>query len=139
MPTTIFVDGIFDLFHRGHLETIKQIKNDADVFLVVGVISDQDTIAYKKNAPIINEDDRFEIIQSLRCVDLALKGTPLHMTTDFLEEHNIDLVVHSFKDDEDWEKQKEFFDHLGDKFKRVSYYSSISTSQIISQILHRRP
>ena len=51
----VYIDGIFDLFHRGHLESLKQAKNIyEDCFLLVGVISDEEAKSYKRE-PIINE------------------------------------------------------------------------------------
>ena len=47
----IYLDGIFDVLHRGHVEAFKQIKNlymNDDVFLIVGVISDDIAMSYKR-------------------------------------------------------------------------------------------
>ena len=55
---SIYIDGIFDLFHRGHLESLKQSKNlRNDVFLIVGVISDKVATSYKRQ-PIIKEENQ---------------------------------------------------------------------------------
>ena len=62
----IYVDGIFDLFHRGHLESFKFIKNKyKNCKLYVGVISDENAKSYKRS-PIIYEQDRTEIIRSIK-------------------------------------------------------------------------
>ena len=54
----IYIDGIFDLFHRGHLESLKQAKNiDKDIYLIVGIIDDETASGYKRK-PIINQFDR---------------------------------------------------------------------------------
>ncbi len=63
----IYIDGVFDLFHRGHLESIIKAKNALDdpnnTYLIVGVVSDEDCVVYKRQ-PIINEEDRYEIINN---------------------------------------------------------------------------
>ena len=65
----VYVDGVFDLFHRGHVESLKMIKNRYDnCELFVGVISDIDATYYKR-LPIIDEEDRYEVIKSLRYVN----------------------------------------------------------------------
>ena len=68
MAKRVYVDGVFDLFHRGHLESLRKAKNvlnDVDnTILVVGVVSDKDCESYKR-VPMINEDDRVEIIKNI--------------------------------------------------------------------------
>ena len=45
---TIFSDGIFDLFHKGHLKYLKKIKEyfNEQVYLIVGVINDELSKSY---------------------------------------------------------------------------------------------
>ena len=80
--------------------------------------------------------DRIEIIRSLDIVDKVIENPPLILTEEFMNIYNIDLVVHSFKDEEDWEKQKNFFDSLIkiNKFKKIDYYNQTSTTDIIDII-----
>ena len=132
----VYIDGIFDLFHRGHLESLKQAKSIEDnTFLIVGVISDEVATDYKR-VPIIRHEDRVEIIKNLSIVDEVIEKAPLVITKEFIETNNIDLVVHGFSNDEDWEKQKSFFEFLNEnnKFKRINYYDKISTTDIIKKI-----
>ena len=132
----IYIDGIFDLFHRGHLESLKQAKNiDQDVNLIVGIIDDETASGYKRK-PIINQFDRAEIIKNIKIVDEIIESAPLVITREFIEENNIDLVVHGFANDNDWEKQLDFFKYLieNNKFKKINYYDKISTTDIINNI-----
>lgn len=132
----IYLDGVFDLFHRGHLEAIKTAKNlYPDTWLIVGVVSDKDTESYKR-IPIINEIDRVEIIKSLKMVDEVIFPCPMSTTREFIEENKIDMVVHGFADENDWKKQEKYFEEiikLG-KFKRIIYYNKCSTTDIIKRI-----
>jgi len=58
-PTRIYIDGIFDLFHRGHVEILRKAKNYRNnTTLIVGVISDSVATNYKRE-PIYNEEDRY--------------------------------------------------------------------------------
>lgn len=132
----IYIDGIFDLFHRGHLESLKQAKNiDKDVYLIVGIVDDNTASEYKRK-PIINQFDRAEIIKNIKIVDEIIESSPLVITREFIEENNIDLVVHGFANDNDWEKQLDFFKYLieNNKFKKINYYDKISTTDIINNI-----
>jgi cytidyltransferase-like protein len=138
MKKRVYIDGIFDLFHRGHLESFYKTKNSLDeeeVSVIVGVVSDSDAEGYKR-LPIIREDDRVAIIKGLDVVDEVIFPAPLIVTEDFINKNNIDLIVHGFVDKNDFEKQKDFFKvpiELN-KFKTIQYYSEISTSDIIKNI-----
>jgi choline-phosphate cytidylyltransferase len=135
----VYIDGVFDLFHRGHLESLikaKNVLNDiSNTFLVVGVVSDTDCESYKRK-PIIKEDDRVEIIKGLKMVDDIIFPCPLIVTPEFLEKNKIDLVVHGFVNENDRLKQKDFFAKIVEigKFKEIEYYSETSTTKIIKNI-----
>ena len=139
MKKIVYVDGVFDLFHRGHLESIikaKNVLNDPDnTYLIVGVVSDSDCESYKRN-PIINELDRVEIIKNIKHVDKVIFPCPMIVTMDFIKSNNIDLVVHGFCNVADREKQKIYFEEikLNGLFKEIDYYSKISTTDIIKKI-----
>jgi choline-phosphate cytidylyltransferase len=135
----VYIDGVFDLFHRGHLESLikaKNVLNDiSNTFLIVGVVSDKDCESYKRK-PIIKEEDRVEIIKSLTMVDDIIFPCPLIVTPEFLNKHKIDLVVHGFVNENDRLKQKDFFAKIVEigKFKEIEYYSETSTTKIIKNI-----
>jgi choline-phosphate cytidylyltransferase len=135
----VYLDGVFDLFHRGHLESLikaKNILNDPDnTILLVGIVGDKDATSYKRK-PIINEEDRTEIIKSIKYVNNTICPCPLVVTMDFIKNNNIDIVVHGFVSDEDRNKQKDFFKEIDENgyFKEIEYYSKTSTSEIIKNI-----
>lgn len=135
----VYIDGVFDLFHRGHLESLKKAKevlNDKEnTILIVGVVSDYDCESYKRK-PIINEDDRVEIIKNIKYVDEIIFPCPLKVSMEFIKQNNIDLVVHGFSNDADREKQKDFFSEIDKNgcFKEIEYYSKISTTELIKRI-----
>lgn len=136
----IYTDGIFDLFHRGHLEYIKCCKNAFDdVFLIVGIVNDKDATEYKR-PPIYCENDRYEIVANIKYVDKIIKDAPLIIDEEFMNEHQIDYVIHSFSNEADAEKQQEFFKVpiTLNKFIKINYYSSISMTYIIKKITETR-
>lgn len=139
MVKIVYIDGVFDLFHRGHLESLIKAKNafgDPDnTFLLVGVVSDVDCSSYKR-VPIINEIDRVEIVKNIKVVDNVVFPCPLVIDMGFIKTHNITLVVHGFSNDLDREKQRDFYKEINEKgyFKEIEYYSKISTTDIINKI-----
>ena len=132
----IYVDGIYDLFHAGHVTTLKYIKNmRSDVNLIVGIVNDKDATNYKR-VPVINEDNRYIMLDSCKYVDNIITNAPLIIIKEFMLENNIDLVVHGFNNPEDEDSQSEFFKvpiEMG-KYKTIPYSYIESTSNIIKRI-----
>lgn len=134
MPTTtIYCDGVFDLFHHGHVTHFKTLKElyGGNVRLIVGVISDKDTETYK-NTPVFNEKSRALIVGLCKYVDICIPNSPLVITEEFINEHSIDYVYHAFSDPSDSEIQGDFFaapKKLG-IFKTIPYVHGISSTEI---------
>jgi choline-phosphate cytidylyltransferase/glycerol-3-phosphate cytidylyltransferase len=65
-----YTAGVFDLFHIGHLNLLKNAKGMCDK-LVVGVTVD-DLVIYKGKHAMIPFEDRIEIVRSCKYVDAAV-------------------------------------------------------------------
>ena len=65
-----YTSGVYDLFHIGHLNLLKNAKGMCDK-LVVGVTTDN-LCMYKGKKPLIPFEDRIEIIRSIRYVDAVV-------------------------------------------------------------------
>lgn len=131
---TVYMDGVFDLFHIGHLRAIEQCAALGDR-VILGVTGDRDASSYKR-APIVNQENRVAVLEGLSAVDKVICPCPLVVSESFMAEHGIDLVVHGFADEADAERQFEFFEvpiRMG-KFQRINYYRGLSTSDIINKI-----
>lgn len=63
-----YTTGVFDLFHVGHLNILRQSKERCR-FLIVGVSTDELALKLKGRLPAIPFLQRMEIIQSIRYVD----------------------------------------------------------------------
>jgi rfaE bifunctional protein nucleotidyltransferase chain/domain len=68
--TIALANGVFDLFHVGHLRYLRGAKALADV-LVVAVNSDASARRLGKGPgrPVVPEEERAEIVEGLACVD----------------------------------------------------------------------
>jgi cytidyltransferase-like protein len=131
------MDGVFDLFHRGHLEAIKKAKAiRPNVWLIIGLCGDYEVTDYKRK-PFFSEDDRYQILSSIREVDQVIFPGPLIITREFIDRHKIDLVVHGFSDMSDITKQSSFIEQIKDKFETIPYYPPVSTSNFIKEICER--
>jgi D-beta-D-heptose 7-phosphate kinase/D-beta-D-heptose 1-phosphate adenosyltransferase len=130
----IFVNGTFDILHRGHLELLNYAKSLGD-FLLVGIDSD-DRVREKKGPtrPIHNQEERKFFLENLKAVN----------TVDiFSSDYELEQMIKSFKPDimivgSDWKGKPVigsshagkliFFDRIGD----------YATTKTIQSIIDRR-
>jgi rfaE bifunctional protein nucleotidyltransferase chain/domain len=68
----VLTNGCFDLLHVGHIRYLKEAKEQGDV-LFVGLNDDDSTRRVKgPGRPYVGQEDRAEILASLRCVDYVV-------------------------------------------------------------------
>ena len=65
-----YTTGVYDLFHVGHLNLLKNAKGMCDK-LIVGVTVDE-LVSYKGKKSMIPFEDRIEIVRSIKYVDAAV-------------------------------------------------------------------
>lgn len=72
---TVMATGTFDILHPGHVLYLQKSKElgGEDAKLVVVVARDS-TVCTRKRIPIINEDQRLEMVKYLKPVDEAYLG-----------------------------------------------------------------
>lgn len=63
-----YTQGVFDMFHIGHLNLLNHAKEYCE-YLIVGVNADDLVLEYKNRQPVISEKDRNYIIQNIKSVD----------------------------------------------------------------------
>ena len=63
-----YTTGVFDLFHVGHLNILKQAKLKCD-YLIVGVSTDELVREYKNKTPVIAFEERKAIVEAIKYVD----------------------------------------------------------------------
>ena len=124
----IWVNGCFDILHRGHFELFNFEKSLGDI-LVVGIDSDE-KIAKDKgpNRPYNNLEDRVYALESLNAIDKVIV---------FNNRKHLELLVEGNKPDimvvgSDWEG-KEIVG--GEHAKEIIYFNRIgnySTTDILA-------
>lgn len=137
-PKTVYADGVFDLFHTGHLAFLRKARaaGGSAAVLVVGVISDAD--ATWKRQPIVPHAQRVEMLCNCALVDRVIAAPPLVLDAAFLDREKIDLVVHA-----DDDEQTEFFRVPRERgvMVYVPYQRdgplAVSTSELIARVRAR--
>lgn len=71
-----YTTGVFDMFHIGHLNILKKAKEQCN-YLIVGVSTDNLVLEYKHKLPIVNYNERIEIVQAIKYVDQVVPQTTL--------------------------------------------------------------
>ncbi len=66
-----YVPGVFDMFHVGHLNILRNARLACD-WLIAGVVSDERAEAVKGKAPVVPAAERLEIVRAVRFVDDAV-------------------------------------------------------------------
>jgi cytidyltransferase-like protein len=129
-PKVVYVDGIFDLFHPGHISFMKKAKalGGPDARLLVGVITDED--ASWKRHPIMTHAERVTMVRHCSVVWDVIERPPLVLTAEFITERAISLVVHG-----DDAPQEEFFrvPRAQGIMRYVPYCQGISTTTLIER------
>ena len=116
----IWVNGCFDVIHRGHVELFKFAKNKGHC-LVVGIDSDRRVKSNKgHNRPFNNQEDRKFLLESIRYIDKVVVFDNDHELETLISLHNIDLLIvgSDWKDKRvigaEYAKDIFFFDRIGD-------------------------
>ena len=132
--SNIYVDGVFDLLHLGHIDLFKTIKGEKDK-LIVGVINDKNVQSYKR-LPVQCLYQRSEMLRNIKIVDFVVEDCPFgHISLDFLNKYNITKVFYGGKISEWSEHYKTAIDL--NMMCTVDYVNpDISTSNIIKKIKH---
>ena len=101
---TCFVEGVWDLFHQGHVELLKRVHNNYDR-VIVGIASDDLVRSYKR-APIIQYDDRVKMLEACKYVDEIYHNAPcLNITEKVLDECGADYGLHSVNNSNNWKTE----------------------------------
>jgi glycerol-3-phosphate cytidylyltransferase len=123
---------VADLFHYGHMNFLKQARTHGD-FLLVGIHTDEAVTVYKRR-PIFSMEERVASVEGCRYVDQVVPYAPLTIDREWIEKHDIDLVMHG--DDFSSELERLCYKipmEMG-IYSTVGYTKGISTTEIISRI-----
>lgn len=128
-----YTSGVYDLFHIGHLNLLKNAKGLCDK-LIVGVSVDK-LVEYKMKKPVIPFTERIEIVRSCKFVDAAIPQEELDKFKMWEKLHfDVLFVGDDWYNTPSWKEMEEKFSKVG---VRVVYfpYTKGTSSTLINEIL----
>ena len=132
-----YTSGVYDLFHIGHLNLLKNAKGLCDK-LIVGVSVDE-LVAYKNKKPVIPFEERIEIVRNIKYVDAAIAQESIDK---FQMWEKIKFDVLFVGDDwyktDSWEKMESKFKKIGVRIVYFPYTKTTSSTLINETLLNLR-
>jgi len=128
-----YTTGVFDLFHVGHVNLLRNASSLCDR-LIVGVTSDE-LVSYKNKKSVIPYDERIEIVRACSYVDLAVPQLNMNKV-EALERYKFNILFVG----DDWfknDKWKKYEDDLKQKGVNIIYfpYTKSTSSTLINETL----
>ncbi len=123
---------VADLFHYGHVNFLRQAREHGD-YLLVGIHAD-DTVMRYKPRPIFSMEERVASVEGCKYVDEVVSNAPLTIDRAWIEQHDIDLILHG----DDFSNELEELCYKTPMemgiYRSVDYTPGISTTDIIARI-----
>lgn len=129
----IFVNGTFDVLHRGHLELLNYAKSYGD-FLIVAIDTDE-RVREKKglSRPIHNQYDRSFFLRMLK---------PVSQVELFSSDEELENLIKGFNPDimvvgSDWKDKPVIGSQYAKQLKFFNRIDDYSSTKIIQSIIDR--
>ena len=129
-PIIGYAPGVFDLFHIGHLNILRNAKSMCD-FLIVGVTIDEAVMLHKNKKPIIPFEERIEIVRNIKYVDLAVPQEDYNDKLTLCKQLKVDRVfVGGWYETEKWKRIEIDLKQNGIDVFYFPYTKNISSTMI---------
>lgn len=131
-----YTTGVFDMFHIGHLNILKQAKEYCD-YLIVGVSTDELVISYKGKSPIIPFKERVEIVSAIKYVDKVVEQNSMSKLAAW-EKLQFDVMFHGsdLKNADLYKPVMQELNAVGVEVVFLPHTSGIS-STLLSEVLYK--
>lgn len=132
-----YTTGVYDLFHVGHLNLLRNAKAMCDK-LIVGVTTDE-LVAYKFKRAVIPFNERLEILRSIRYVDAVIPQESMNKM-EMWDKIRFDImfVGDDWYKSEKWEQLEAEFRNVGVKVIYFPYTKGTSSTLINETLLKIR-
>lgn len=130
-----FTQGVFDMFHIGHLNLLKNARKHCD-YLIVGVNSDELVEKYKNKTTIFPFEERIAIVDSIRYVDETIKVDTLDKVVTWnLKRYNFLFIGDDWKGSQRWIQTEKEMAMYGVKVTYLPYTQTTSSTIIREKLL----
>ncbi len=128
---------VLDLVHKGHLKMMENAKAIAgkDGKLIVGILTDE-AVMEKKPRPILSFDERFDLANALKYVDLVVAQDTYSPLPNVKKIKPDILMESSSHTDEAIEEARKVMEEFGGKVIVIPYYPSQSSTNIKNNIIN---
>jgi glycerol-3-phosphate cytidylyltransferase len=128
-----YTTGVFDLFHVGHLNVLKQSKELCN-HLVVGVTTDE-LVSYKNTEAFISFEERIQIVEAIKYVDEICAQENMNKMEAW-EKIKFDVVFvgSDWKNTEKWNQIEKKFNDIGVDVVYFDYTVTTSSTKIRKKI-----
>lgn len=128
-----YTAGVYDLFHVGHLNVIKNAKQLCDK-LIVAVSTDELVQQYKNKTPVIPFAERKAIVEAVRYVDEVVPQTSTEVSgkVEAALEHHIDVmfVGDDWKGTAKWNEIEAELNKIGVRLVYLPHTDGISSTML---------
>lgn len=132
-----YTTGVFDLFHVGHLNMLKNAKGMCDK-LIVGVTTDE-LVSYKHKTSVIPFEERIEIVRNIKYVDAVVPQESMDKFEMWRKlKFDVMFVGDDWYNTDKWNSYEEQFKEAGVKIIYFPYYKGTSSTLINAALLELR-
>ncbi len=125
-----YTTGVYDMFHIGHLNILKNAKSQCD-HLIVGVSTDELVQKEKNKCPIIPYEERCEIVKAIKYVDQVVGQFNKNKLENWEKYHfDVMFVGSDWKGTEAWNNYEKQFEPLGVKIVYLPHTDGISSTDL---------
>jgi FAD synthetase len=135
----VLASGVFDLLHLGHVKFLEEAKKAGgkNAYLIVIVARDSTVEETKSRKPIMPENQRRTLVESLKVVDEAVLGLEDFDVGEVIESINPDIIALGYDQAEMEQRVREYVEKnkLDVKVIRVGKFEAdeLSSSSKIRQ------
>lgn len=124
-----YTSGVYDLFHIGHLNMLRNAKSLCDK-LIVGVTTDE-LVKYKNKTSVIPFHERIEIVRNIKCVDAVVPQEDMDKIKQWNKlKFDVVFVGDDWYGTDKWKEIESSFEEVGVKVTYFPYTKGISSTKL---------